>query len=100
MIAVRPGGGVFFYRDPQHAWGDAEARAMMTGATLAGSGPFSRAKTLVEWSPFRHALDVHTVTDAYRAHVPGGWFLLFPIELGGGAFFYEDPSSSWELAWM
>ena len=95
MMALRPGGGVFFYRDAEHAWGDAEAKAMMTGATLAGSGPFARAKTLVEWSPFRHALDPHTIADAYRAEVPGGWFVLFPMELGGGVFFYEDPRGAW-----
>ena len=98
MMALKPGGGVFFYRDPKHDWGDAEAKAMMTGATLAGSGPFSRAKTLLEWSPFRHALDAQTIADAYRAQVPGGWFVLFPMELGGGVFFYEDAAAAWETS--
>jgi hypothetical protein len=97
MLTVRPGGGVFFYRDPQHEWGADEAKALVTGATLAGSGRFSRAKTLVEWSPIRHTTDTRNMAEAYRARVPNGWFVLFPIEAGGGAFFYDDPAGAWSV---
>ena len=95
MLPMRPGGGVFFYRDPPHAWGVEAMRALSSSATMAGSGSFARASILLEWKPFRHALEGRAAQEGYRASVPGGWFVLFPIELGGGVFYYDDPTAAW-----
>jgi hypothetical protein len=95
MIPVRPGGGVFFFRDAQHAWGAESARALAGTATAVGSGPFARARTLVEWEPVRHSLSGRALQEAYRARVPGGWFLLVALEPGGGVFFFEDARGAW-----
>jgi hypothetical protein len=95
MLPVRPGGGVFFYRDASHAWGAESERALSSSATRIGSGPFARAHTLVEWEPVRHALSGRALQEAYRARVPGGWFVLIALEPGGGAFFFEDARGVW-----
>jgi hypothetical protein len=96
MLTLRPGGGAFFYRDPPHAWGADAIRALDSGATIIGTVPFARASTLLRWESFRHVSRGASAQDAYRASVPGGWFVLFPTDPGGGAFFYEDPTRAWE----
>jgi len=96
MLTLRPGGAAFFYRDPAHAWGAEAIRALDSGATLIGTVPFARASTLLRWEAFRHAASGAMAQEGYRAHVPGGWFVLFATEPGGGAFFYEDPTRAWE----
>ncbi|MEZ0372159.1 MAG: hypothetical protein ACAI44_23925 [Candidatus Sericytochromatia bacterium] len=35
---------------------------------------------------------------AYRAKVPGGWFVSVSRNKGGGAFFYPDPGHKWDGA--
>lgn len=96
MLVVRPGGGAFFYRDPPHAWGADALRALDSGATAIGTAPFARASTLLRWEAFRHGSVGGGVQDAYRAPVPGGWFVMFPTDPGGGAFFFDDPTRAWE----
>lgn len=96
MLTVRPGGGTFFFRDPPHAWGADAIRALDSGASIIGTVPFARASVLLHWEPFRHASSGAIAQEAYRANVPGGWFVLFATDPGGGAFFYEDPTRAWE----
>jgi hypothetical protein len=96
MLTVRPGGTVFFYRDPPHAWGAEAIRALDSGASVIGTIPFARASTLLRWEAFRHSAAGAMAQEAYRASVPGGWFVLFATDPGGGAFFYEDPTRAWE----
>lgn len=96
MLTVKPGGGVFFFRDPPHAWGADKIRALDSGATLIGTAPFARASMLLQWEAFRHVSSGGATHEAYRATVPGGWFVLFATDPGGGAFFYEDPTRAWE----
>lgn len=95
MFPLRPGGGVFFYRDAEHAWGAEHERALAGTATMIGSGPFARAKTLLVWQPVRHAIEGRSLQEAYRARVPGGWFVLVALDPGGGVFFFADPTSNW-----
>lgn len=96
MLVVRPGGGTFFFRDPPHAWGADAIRALDSGATVIGTAPFARASTLLRWEAFRHGSVGGGAQDAYRAAVPGGWFVMFPTDPGGGAFFFDDPTRAWE----
>jgi hypothetical protein len=96
MLTVRPGGGTFFYRDPPHAWGADAIRALDSGATVIGTIPFARASTLLRWQAFRHASPGANPQEAYRAAVPGGWFVIMATDPGGGAFFYEDATRAWE----
>lgn len=98
MLTVRPGGSTFFYRDPPHAWGADAIRALDSGATVIGTVPFARASTLLKWEAFRHASSGANAQEAYRAWVPGGWFVIFATDPGGGAFFYEDPTRAWDPA--
>lgn len=96
MLTLRPGGGTFFYRDPPHAWGADAIRALDSGATVIGTAPFARSSTLLKWEAFRHVSSGARAHEAYRASVPGGWFVIFAMDPGGGAFFFEDPTRAWE----